>query len=352
MVVKYLKYTLLVICSVVLLAEVYYRLTKSHQTYLESIGGSYFSGYNSTLPSWCRIRPANDSFMPTNVDFEYPIVTNSWGMCEKEIKPKRDSVFRILITGDSYTEGVGAPYDSTWPRLLEKKLNQKGYNVEVINAGYAGSDVFYDYVCYRDSFTKLKPDLVIAALNSSDYIDYMIRGGLDRFCADGTTHYRKGPWYESVFQYSRFFRAVMYKYKNFPFSGIFVGEKEILNEYSYANVALDSTMRLYKTSALQHGANFVNIIHIVPHEIKYKESNLNIHALATFDSLAHSLNSQGVNCIYLTQPMVQSFGDSLNLYYHHVDGHYNSRGYNILAGLVADSLIANGMIRVQSYNKP
>lgn len=351
MIIKFLKYTLFVICSVILLIEGYYRITHQHETYLESIGASYYSGYNSTMPTWYRIRAANDSFVPTNVDFQYPFVTNSWGIREKAIDAKNDSVIRILITGDSYAEGMGAPYDSTWPKLLEKNLNRRGYAVQVINAGFAGSDIFYDYVSYRDSFAKLQPDIVIASLNSSDYIDYMLRGGLDRFHADGTTHYRKSPWYEPIFRFSRLFRAILHKYKNFPFQGLFAEEKDIVREYNNANIALDTTIIQYKTIANQNGAKFLNIIHIIPPEIKHNEVFLNQYGLAKLDSLVRMLNRQSVQSINISQPMTHVFGDSLNMYYHAIDGHYNSMGYQVMADIIADSIIARGMVR-KTINKP
>lgn len=346
-----MKYTLIVLCSVVLLIEVYYRLTKQHETYLESIGAGYYSGYNAILPSWYRIRAANDSFVPANVDFEYPFVTNSWGIRERPIEPKPDTVLRILITGDSYTEGMGAPYDSTWPRLLEKKLNAHGYKVEVINAGFAGSDLFYDYVSYRDSFAKLQPDLVIASLNSSDYTDYLLRGGLDRFHADGTTHYRKAPWYELLFRFSRLFRAVLYKYNNFPFQGIFATEQQIEQEYINANIALDTTIALYKAKAAQNGAGFISIIHIIPSEIKNGEAHLNQYGLAKLDSLANTLSNADVNSINICMPMAAAYGDKLPVYYHLIDGHYNARGYNIMAQIIADTLLAKGLVPVQNTTK-
>lgn len=351
MIIKAIKYSVLTLCLVVLLVEVYYRLTKQHQTYLESIGAPYYSGYNVVLPSWYRIRAANDSFVPANVDFEYPFVTNSWGIREHLIAPKTDSVLRILITGDSYTEGMGAPYDSTWPRLLEKRLNKYGYKVEVINAGFAGSDIFYDYVSYRDSFAKLQPDLVIASLSSSDYTDYMLRGGLDRFHADGTTHYRKSPWYELLFRFSRLFRAVLFKYNNFPFQGIFANEQEIEQAYTNANIALDTTIQLYNAKAAQNGAGFINIIHIIPCEVKYSESHLNKYGLAKLDSLANKLNQSGVNSINVCKPMAAAYADSLPAYYHLIDGHYNPRGYNVMAQIIADTLVARGLVPTQYITK-
>lgn len=342
--VRLLKYSFIVIGSVLLLAELYYRFTGIHKVYLETIGEKYYSGYNQVLPSWYHMRHPGDTFTPSNVDFFYPFSINAWGIRDKEVtNHPADSIVRILVTGDSYAEGMGAPYDSTWPRLLEKELIANGIKAEVIDAGSAGSDIWFDYMAYRDILHKLKPDLVIAAMNSSDYTDYMLRGGLQRFHADSTTHFRKSPWWEPLFHYSHLFRAILYKYVKYPFTAIFLSEKDCEVAYINGTAEADSTLRLYNKEATKHGAGFVTVYHIIPPEIKYGHVHLNKFVLAKADSLYTHLNNTGTNAIDISKPMTQQYGDSLDLFYHLRDGHYNPRGYAVMARIIADSLVQRGM---------
>jgi len=44
----------------------------------------------------------------------------------------------ILFYGDSITAGYGLSKDQAFPKIVEGELNEKGHNVEVINAGLSG----------------------------------------------------------------------------------------------------------------------------------------------------------------------------------------------------------------------
>ena len=57
---------------------------------------------------------------------------------------KQRNLFRIVILGDSLTEGYGVSEHQAYPTLLEEKLNQEiaqdhNTTFEVINAGISGS---------------------------------------------------------------------------------------------------------------------------------------------------------------------------------------------------------------------
>ena len=63
---------------------------------------------------------------------------NSEGFRGSEfIKNKPDDTYRIITVGGSTTFGSGVTNENTWPKILEKKLQNisKGKNIEVINAG-------------------------------------------------------------------------------------------------------------------------------------------------------------------------------------------------------------------------
>ena len=63
----------------------------------------------------------------------YPVRTNSMGMVDSaayEVKMDADKP-RLLILGDSHSEGVGIPYEKTFSGLLSRRLRNR---MEVLNA--------------------------------------------------------------------------------------------------------------------------------------------------------------------------------------------------------------------------
>jgi acyl-CoA thioesterase-1 len=48
------------------------------------------------------------------------------------------SLPKIVAFGDSLTDGYGLPRPSSYPSLLQKKLDDAGYKYEVVNAGVSG----------------------------------------------------------------------------------------------------------------------------------------------------------------------------------------------------------------------
>ena len=45
---------------------------------------------------------------------------------------------RIVVLGDSLTAGLGLPQDQAYPALLQRKVEEEGYGLEVVNAGVSG----------------------------------------------------------------------------------------------------------------------------------------------------------------------------------------------------------------------
>jgi acyl-CoA thioesterase-1 len=45
---------------------------------------------------------------------------------------------RIVLLGDSLTAGLGLPESEAYPALLQKKLDDDGYEYEIVNAGVSG----------------------------------------------------------------------------------------------------------------------------------------------------------------------------------------------------------------------
>ncbi len=99
----------------------------------------------------------------------YRLKTNSQGLRNAETQAPTGQV-RILALGDSRTYGEGTDNESTWPALLEKKLNEYiPGKFEVINAGVSGYNAFQGLRYLQTRGMELKPNLVIAAFGVNEW---------------------------------------------------------------------------------------------------------------------------------------------------------------------------------------
>lgn len=86
---------------------------------------------------------------------------------ENKTEKKQASGVKIIAIGDSLTAGYGLQLDESYPKLLEKKLQENNYNVEVINAGVSGETTAG--LLERIDFIKSqKPEIVLITIGGND----------------------------------------------------------------------------------------------------------------------------------------------------------------------------------------
>jgi len=106
--------------------------------------------------------------------FRYKFITNSLGFKDRSnqhIKVNTDLNKRIIINGDSFTEGIGFEYDDTFVGLLDNYLYKK--NIEILNAGVASQSpiLYLKKIKYLIEVQKIKFDELIIFLDISDIPD-------------------------------------------------------------------------------------------------------------------------------------------------------------------------------------
>lgn len=74
---------------------------------------------------------------------------------------------KIIILGDSLTEGYKVAPEYSFPSQLEKKLIENGYEVKIINGGVSGSTTASGASRLK-WFLKAKPSILILALGAND----------------------------------------------------------------------------------------------------------------------------------------------------------------------------------------
>jgi acyl-CoA thioesterase-1 len=73
----------------------------------------------------------------------------------------------VLILGDSITAGYGLELDESYPALLQKKIDAKGLNFRVINAGQSG-DTSAGGLARLDWLLKNRVDVLVLELGAND----------------------------------------------------------------------------------------------------------------------------------------------------------------------------------------
>jgi len=114
--------------------------------------------------------PANADTIVESSEFRTRVRTNALGFREPRLPgPKPPGTRRIVVVGDSFTQGYGVEEDEAYPRQLERLLG----DIEVINLGVPGS-------CPRDYAANLEevgrayePDLVLVGVMANDVNDVL-----------------------------------------------------------------------------------------------------------------------------------------------------------------------------------
>lgn len=79
--------------------------------------------------------------------------------------------FTILEIGDSSTFGHNLPDADTYPNQLEELLLEKGFDVNVFNAGVSGYGVDQEYIQTLNAVDSIKPSLVVLNIHENDIQD-------------------------------------------------------------------------------------------------------------------------------------------------------------------------------------
>jgi hypothetical protein len=107
-------------------------------------------------------------------------------MRERDIAtPKPAGAVRVLVLGDSFTEGGGFAETDTVPRRVERALAASCRGIEVLNGGTASYSPILHHLTLREIGAAVAPDLVLVNLDMTDVHDDLIRTALAELDGDG-----------------------------------------------------------------------------------------------------------------------------------------------------------------------
>jgi acyl-CoA thioesterase-1 len=89
------------------------------------------------------------------------------GTTSQPVQPAKVYEGTIIALGDSLTAGLGVAEEEAYPAVLEEKLQQSGYNWQVINAGVSG-ETSSGTLTRIDWIIAQQPDIVILETGAND----------------------------------------------------------------------------------------------------------------------------------------------------------------------------------------
>ena len=119
----------------------------------------------------------------------YPFFTNSLGFRDAAVRtvPLQSQTWRMLLIGDSFTEGMGAPFEQSFAGLLARAGLEQKNGIEFLDAGVVSySPVIYYKKIKTLIASGLKFDEVVVFVDLSDITDE----ATNYFCIDDDPKYQ------------------------------------------------------------------------------------------------------------------------------------------------------------------
>ncbi|MFZ5448000.1 MAG: SGNH/GDSL hydrolase family protein [Thermodesulfobacteriota bacterium] len=104
--------------------------------------------------------------------FAFTYSNNSLGWRgRREYRETKQTKYRVLFLGDSFTYGLGVNDDQTFAAQVEKILTGDRLSVEIMNAGCPGKGTDYELKLFDTLGRKFHPDLTVLCFFCNDFQD-------------------------------------------------------------------------------------------------------------------------------------------------------------------------------------
>lgn len=312
--------------------EVGLRMLGKYAAYSEKLGKPYLSPYSQPVPEpWCWCRPAHLHSSYAQSEFDHAWVTNGEGIRDVDhpiAKPADE--YRIVVLGDSFTEGVGAAFSDSYPQVLARTLAAHVHRpIRVISGGVAGSDPIFEYFLFTRRLLKYQPDLVIVMSNGSDIADVITRGGMDRFDANGRLKSRQAPRAEWLYRHSHIARAVLLDLLHYSHLMLSPKNQEQQNCRALTNILQAASA--FQTLGQERGFRFLLAYHPYANHLTQPNS------VSDLAPLEKAFANGGIDYFDLT-PVLRARipPEQANEYYWPVDLHCTAKGYQAFGECLAE----------------
>ncbi len=338
-------------CLIVFLLglEIALRVQGNFKVHSERVGFWYRSYWNHTKKSWFHTWKPNTDFNFKESEFSSHYSINSLGVREKEFSENKKDVHtkRIICLGDSFTEGMGVEYEEAFPKILENSTKSACQNndIEILNFGVSGSDILFSQKMLTEKLIHYHPDGIIVGINASDVTDIIQRGGVERFKPNGTSVYRKGPWFHFFYKCSHIVRLMTHEV--FHFDNVFVHKSKKKQVYKEACLTIDKSIREIRDFCQQNDIDVV--FYIAPLLSQYNFDQYR-QRLPEKTSMEDSFQENcflkdmetliDVDVINLWMPLVDTlYKLDYEKFAWPINTHFNEYGYSLMAKYIQDAII-------------
>lgn len=135
--------------------------------------------------------------------------TNALGFRDRQrdVPPKADGEYRVIVLGDSFTASAGVDFDDIFTSLLEKHIKADHPNFKVINLAVGGYSPIQYAMVLDEVGMSLHPDLVLIAVfpfNDLSNADYR-----QNYDAATGKHVPTDPvWYQRLYLYQALYPRI------------------------------------------------------------------------------------------------------------------------------------------------
>jgi lysophospholipase L1-like esterase len=315
----------------------------SLRTYFERNGETtYRTLSRNTGATWFHLYDPDEDVTWTTADFVHARRTNELGLSEAPMKlEKAPREYRIVALGDSFTEGVGADYQSSWVKVMERALAARLPErvVTTLNAGISGSDVFFEYMLLKEKLVAYSPDLVIVAVNNSDVADVMLRGGMERFQPDGTYRSpREPPWWEWLYGTSFVARLVVHSGLGYDYLFIERSRQDIEQREAVDNIR--SLIPAFAELASEYHFRLLVVLQPTRNDARDRVYGYDLGRLIT--DLRQGAGFEWVDVLARWSAAGHPTHEEWLAWYWPTDEHHTPRGYAVLGSTIVEALLESG----------
>jgi len=94
---------------------------------------------------------------------------NAFGFRDKKYRIRKINKKRIIFIGDSLTYGWCISLNETYHKQLERLLNLRGYDVDVMGMGVVGYNTIQEYHLMKEEAIRFNPDMIILQISPNDF---------------------------------------------------------------------------------------------------------------------------------------------------------------------------------------
>jgi lysophospholipase L1-like esterase len=303
-----------------------------NNTYSEERTGAYQSPFELNSQNYYHVYQPYDTIASSSPEFSFVSNYNALGYLGKDWSLNKRKPSRIIVFGDSFTEGDGAPQDSCYPAKLAEMLKD---SFEVLNAGVRGSDPVFGFKNLEDRLLKYKPDIVIQAVSENDVLfDFCIRGGFERFQKDGTLKFNSPPFWEPLYALS-FSVRIFFHLLDLNLSQP-CGNSQNVSLVWKRNRILNEVFHRYELLGKRHHFKTYVLFYPTKFEVKKDKWFFDFSPSKKYISNLTTVDYIDVFPCY-RHKMKQLNKDPMSFYWK-IDGHHNASGYALMAECVAEAI--------------